>query len=80
MGVGRAEFWDTFMKRLCQVTRLVEAALGRCRQTSSEREQLSHPAKRDGRANGSHVVSLVVKRRSLTPPWRGGSPFYARSQ
>ena len=74
------QFSDTFMKRLCQVTRLVEAALGLCRQTSSERAQPSHPAKRDGRANGSHVVSLVVKRRSFTPPWRGGSPFYARSE
>jgi hypothetical protein len=75
----RIMFSDTFMKRLCQVTRLVEAAVGLCRQTSSERAQPSHPAKRDGRANGSHVVSFVVKRRSFTPPWRGGSPFYARS-
>jgi hypothetical protein len=33
-------------------------------QTSSERAQPSHPATRDGRANGSHVVSLIVKRRS----------------
>ena len=41
---GSVENWDTFMKRLCQVTRLVEAALGRGRQTSSGRAQLSHPA------------------------------------
>src|SRR5262249_14295048 len=70
---------DSFMKRLCQVTLLVERELGLSRQTSSERAQPSHPAKRDGCANGSHVVTFVVKRRTLTSPWRGGSPFYARS-
>ena len=42
---------------------------GLYRQTSSERAQPSHPAQRDGHANGSRVVSLVVKRRS--PPRRG---------
>ena len=69
-----AQFSDSFMKRLCQVTRLVEAA-----RVFIDRPpvsaQPSHPAKRDGRANGSHVVSLVVKRRSSPRRGEVAHPF-----
>jgi hypothetical protein len=64
-----AETWDTFMKRLCQVTWLVEAAPVFIDKHPVSAYSPLTQRRRDGRANGSHVVSLVVKHRSS--PRRG---------
>jgi hypothetical protein len=57
-----------FMKRLCQVTRLVEAALRLCRQSSSERAQPS-PARGMGARTGP--TSLASSSSVVPSPRRG---------
>jgi len=69
-----AETWDTFMKRLCQVTWLVEAApVFIDKPPVSAHSPLT--SEEGGRANGSHVVSLVVKHRSSPRRGEVAHPF-----
>ena len=73
------ELSDSFMKRLCQVTRFVEAGLVFVdRPPVSAHSPLTQQEKwaREG------VTHRQPRRQAsfLTPPWRGGSPFYARSK
>ena len=71
--------WDSFMKRLCQVTRFVEAGL-----VFVDRPPVSahSPLTQQEKWARKRVTHRQPRRQAsfLTPPWRGGSPFYARSK